>query len=59
MVWVVYHAGKVPMLHVTKLLHRFLDENGPVTSVEMECPMAKVGSVSVGCSASYSISLTT
>ena len=59
MVWVVYHGGKVPMLHVTKLLSCFLDENGPVTSVEMECLMAKVGSVSAGCSASYSISLNT
>ena len=42
---VIYRGGKVPMLHVAKLLHRFLDdENGPVASVEMECLMAKVGS---------------
>ena len=41
---VVYRGGKVPILHVAKLIPRFLDdENGPVASVEMECLMAKVG----------------
>ena len=40
---VVYCGGKVPMLHVAKLLHHFLeDENGPVASVEKGCLMAKV-----------------
>ena len=41
---VVSHGGKVPMLHVAKLLRCLLDdENGPVASVKMECLMAKVG----------------
>ena len=45
---VVYHGGKVPILHVAKLLCHFLDdENGLVASVEMECLMAKVGSGNV------------
>ena len=42
---VVYRGGKKPMLHVAKVIRRFLDdEDGHVTSVEMECLMAKVGS---------------
>ena len=38
----VYHGGKVPMLHVAKLLCRFLDdENGPVASMEMDVSWQK------------------
>lgn len=45
---VVYHGGKKPMLHVAKVMKRFLqDEDGAVDSVKMECLMAKVGSGNV------------
>ena len=46
---VASHGGKVPMLHVAKLLRHFVDdENG----------MSHGKSGTQGCSASYSISLT-
>ena len=33
---VLYRGGKVPMLHMAKLIRFLDDENGPVASVEME-----------------------